>query len=543
MDTRTVPPGCDVMLLGFEEWENLGLRSIAAFLLQHGIRARIRPLPASKDEILSAIVRDRPQIVGFSLIFQRMLLDFAELITYLRQAGIRSHFTMGGHFPSIEPRATLDTIQGLDSVVRGEGEETLLELFQHLHMPRTWDQIQGLAFRDHRNQGVEIRINPPRPKIKNLDMLPFPIRSERLPTIRGLGLCSILASRGCCYDCSFCSIHQFYQEAPGPSRRTRSPANVAQEMEQLFHDRNIRVFIFEDDDLLMRGRVQREWIQELVRELRQRDLADHVLWRISCRIDDIDAELLTCMVEAGLMSVYIGIESGNEQGLHIYNKHYTVDDIHRAVATLRSLGIPFEFGFMILNPYSTFATLSEDIAFLKVLGQEGDTVVHFTKMVPYSGTPIARLLQQQGRLQGTLTAPDYAYLDPRLELFQLFLSKAFHFRNFSPQGLVERLRFAKLDAAIARKFELDEEDARAYTVTLQNLIRRSSEAALEKMSMACSFMQERTGQQIIDQWMFVQHLVQQAKSEEAQLSAALDWLMASFAPRRKLNAKPEETKG
>ena len=519
---------CDVLLLGFEEWENLGLRSIAAYLLQHGIRVKVQTLHASKEEILATISRENPDIVGFSLIFQRMLFDFAALITLLRQAGIRAHFTMGGHFPSIEPQATLEAIPELNSVVRGEGEHTLLELYRRLHQPESWAEIRGLAFRRSRAQGEDILINPPRPKIKELDSLPFPIRGGQLPSVRGLGLCSILASRGCHYDCSFCSIHQFYGESPGPRRRARSPANVGQEMAELYHERDMHIFVFEDDDLFMRGRVQRQWIDSLVQELKHRGIADQILWRVSCRVDDVDPEPISRMMEAGLMSVYIGIESGNEQGLEIYNKHYTVDDIHQAIAKLRGVGIPFEFGFMILNPYTTFATLKEDIAFLKEIGRSGRAVVEFTKMAPYAGTPIARRLEQEGRLAGTLAAPDYTYLDPRLDLFQTFVTAAFHVRNFDDGGLAERLRFAKLDASIVRKFFSDKYDADAYSAAIQELIRRSNELALEKMSMAASFMEARTEDQIMDQWLFMEQLVREEKIEEARLSAALDWLMACF---------------
>jgi len=517
---------CDVLLLGFEEWENLGLRSIAAFLLQQGVKAKVQTLHASREEILASLRRENPAIAGFSLIFQRMLFDFADLIAFLRDAGVGAHFTMGGHFPSIEPQATLEAIPGLDSVVRGEGEHTLLALFRRLNQPGGWGAIPGLAFR--LKEAGEIQITPPRPKIRDLDSLPFPIRAEQLPSVRGLGLCSILASRGCHYDCSFCSIHRFYDESPGPRRRTRSPANVAQEMEHLFHERGIRLFVFEDDDLFMRGRIQRQWIDDLVQELKQRGIADQILWRVSCRVDDVDPEPISRMMEAGLMSVYIGIESGNEQGLKIYNKHYTVDDIHRAIAKLLDVGIPFEFGFMVLNPYTTFATLKEDIAFLKEIGRDGNTVVEFTKMAPYAGTPIAQRLGQEGRLAGTLAAPDYAYLDPRLDLFQIFLSAAFHVRNFDDRGLAERLRFAKLDSCITRKFFSDRYDAPAYSAAVQELIRLSNEVALEKMSMAASFMEARTQDQIMDQWLLVEQLVQEAKIEEARLESALDWLMACF---------------
>jgi anaerobic magnesium-protoporphyrin IX monomethyl ester cyclase len=526
MGQYTSAGGWDVLLLGFEEWENLGLRSIAAYLLQHGATVKIVPLPAPADSVLATIRSKDPGIVGFSLIFQRMLPDFADLIAYLRQHGVQAHFTMGGHFPSIEPAATLESIPGLDSVVRGEGEHTILELLHHLHQPDEWSQIQGLAFRG--SHDGQIHLTPPRPKLLDLDSLPYPIRSDHLPTHRGLGLCSILGSRGCHYDCSFCSIHQFYAESPGPRRRTRSPANVAQEMERLFHERGVRIFIFEDDDLFMRGRVQREWIAGFVRELQQRGMADQILWRVSCRVDDVDPEPISRMMEAGLMSIYIGIESGNDRGLRVFNKHYTVEDIHRALAKLRQVGIPFEYGFMILNPDTTFATLRDDIAFLKEISADGEAVVQFTKMVPYAGTSINRQLRQSGRLKGTLAAPDYGYLDPRLELFQVFLSQAFHFRNFDGKGLAERLRFAKLDVAVVRKFCSEQYEGGSYATALGELIRRSNEEALEKMSMAARFMEKRTEAQIIDKWPYIDLLVHEEKAAERQLTTELDWLMVLF---------------
>lgn len=526
METQPDNHKCDVLLLGFEEWENLGLRYIAAYLRQYGIKVKVHPLGGTKEEILTLIQIEKPEIIGFSLIFQRMLFDFAELIEYLRAYGVKVHITMGGHFPSTEPKTAMATIPGLDSIVKGEGEETLLALFEHRHQPEKWQQIQGLVFRDKHNG--RILINPPRPKIQPLDSLPFPIRSDNLPKIRGLGLCSILASRGCYYDCSFCSIHTFYGEMPGPRRRARSPENVATEMELLFHQRGMRIFIFEDDDLFMRGRTQREWIDDFVQELKQRGLTNQIIWRVSCRVDDIDPEPIRKMMQAGLKSVYIGIESGNNQGLETFNKHYTVDDIYQALTKLREIGIPFEFGFMLLHPDATIETVQQDIAFLKKISANGDAVVQFTKMLPYSGTPINRRLKKEGRLVGTLAAPDYGFMDPRLNLFQLFLSEAYHIRNFDPSGLGERLRFAKLDVSLVEKFFADQYDAQEYARAVRELIRRSNEEALEKMSMAFHFMANRSQEEIIKNWWILEQLVYEEKVAEAQLSAALDRLMKKY---------------
>jgi radical SAM superfamily enzyme YgiQ (UPF0313 family) len=516
---------CDVMLIGYEEGENLGMRYIAAFLASHNIKVTIEPYGWSlKEKILKDILSEKPKIVGFSMIFQRMLFEFADMITYLRRNGVNAHFNMGGHFSSIEFRETLESIPELDSIVRGEGELTLLELFQNLDKPDLWINIEGLAFR----KNGEIIVTPPRPLIQDLDVLPYPVRNGQVVTHRRLGICSILGSRGCYYNCTFCSIHQFYKESPGQKRRSRSPSNVVNEMEMLFHDHGIRIFIFEDDDLFMKGNQQRKWIEDFIRELKNKKIAEEIIWRVSCRIDDVDADLMSRMMDVGLMSVYLGIESGNNQGLKTYDKHYTVDDIHRSVDILQDLKMPFEFGFMILNPESTFSTVKEDIAFLKEIGKNGQSVINFTKMVPYAGTPIAMQLKREGRLIGTIDSPDYNYKDPRLELLQMFFTQAFHSRNFANDGLVERLRHAKFDAIVLNKFFSDKYNTDTYARTIRDMIQRSNNLALENMSISANFMDKRNENEILDNWQFLQHLAEQEKFAESQISSYLDWLMSAY---------------
>lgn len=516
---------CDVLLIGFEEWENLGLRSIVAFLTKNGIKAKIEPyVPSSKENILKCIRKEKPKIVGFSLIFQRMLFEFADLIAYLRQNKVSCHFTMGGHFPSIESKGVMETIPGLDSIVRVEGEHTLLELFKNIDQPDLWSQIKGLAYR----KNGEVILTLPRPLINNIDSLPFPVRSNQVMTHRGIGICTILGSRGCYYNCSFCSIRRFYSESPGPKRRSRSPYNIVQEMKQLFHEKNIRIFIFEDDDFAIKGLKQKKFIKDFVQELKKTELADQIIFRISCRIDDIYKEIIRKMMEVGLISVYTGIESGNNQGLKTYNKHYTVEDIYKKISILQDLKMPFEFGFMILNPDSTFATVKEDIAFLKEIGISGEAIVHFTKMVPYAGTPIASRLKNEGRLVGTLASPDYGYIDSRLELLQLFLTQTFNYRNFDNNGLVERLRHAKFDAIVLNKFLSNKYDTQTYIQTIKDLIRQSNASCLENMSIAVNFMDKQSEEETINNWRFLQHLTQKEKEIESYITSYLDWLMAYY---------------
>jgi hypothetical protein len=183
---------------------------------------------------------------------------------------------------------------------------------------------------------------------------------------------------------------------------------------------------------------------------------------------------------------------------------------------------------MVLNPESTFATVKEDIAFLKEIGKDGQCVINFTKMVPYAGTPIAGKLKKEGRLEGTIDSPDYNYRDPRLELLQMFFTQAFHFRNFANDGLVERLRLAKFDAIVLNKFFSDKYDSDSYARAVRALIQRCNDIALEKMSLSANFMDKRNEEDILNNWQFLQSMAEEEKYVESQISSYLDWLTAAY---------------
>jgi len=237
------------------------------------------------QSIVDAAKVNQPSIIGFSIIFQVFTSDFAELGARLRLAGVVSHITVGGHFPSFCPRETLEIIPAADSVVRFEGEYTLLEMMRNLWNPAKWKNIPGLAYRN----GTKIEVTPVRPLIDNLDVLPFPKRDEARELTRGIQAASLLASRGCFNDCVFCSIRQFYGIPAGPLHRTRSADSVVNEMEDLYKKGGVRFFLFQDDDFLFRSTAQRAWIVRFLHELDVRGLSDKIAWKISCRVDDVIA--------------------------------------------------------------------------------------------------------------------------------------------------------------------------------------------------------------------------------------------------------------
>src|SRR5215813_12821130 len=135
-----------VMLIGFQRHSNLGIGYLAANLQRWGYPVEVLDFEADREEILRAAKMLDPVLIGFSLIFQSYISWFGSLIRYLRDNGVSCHFTIGGHFPSLSFERALDLVPELDSVVRFEGEVTLLELVDSLGTGGDWHQIPGLAF-------------------------------------------------------------------------------------------------------------------------------------------------------------------------------------------------------------------------------------------------------------------------------------------------------------------------------------------------------------------------------------------------------------
>lgn len=425
-----------VMLIGFLRQGNLGLGYLSAVLRKEGYKVEVMDFEKDEDEILNAVLSSNPILIGFSLIFQFYVHQFGDLTRYLRRHGVNCHFTMGGHFPSLSYQHTLELIPELDSVVRFEGELTLLELADHLSTGHEWRNIQGVAYcRD-----AEVIANPMRSLVADLDQFPYPDREFEPEAVLGQKAMPLVASRGCARTCSFCSIHTFYRAAPGKVVRTRQPVNVVEEMSRLHEERGINIFLFQDDDFPLFGPVWHRWTMEFLDHLHRTGLPGHAIWKINCRADAVDPELFVAMRDAGLYLVYMGLESGAEEGLDTLNKKITVEQNLRAVSILKEIGLMFEFGFMMFDPSSSFETVRDNLSFLRWIVGDGSAAAVFCRMLPYDGTPIKDELERTGRLRGDVCNPDYDFLDPRIEDLCTSLTDLVHvtgwihgYRALSPQ--------------------------------------------------------------------------------------------------------------
>ncbi len=329
-----------------------------------------------------------------------------------------------------------------------------------------WRGIAGIAYR----RGEEIVANPLRPAIEDLDLLPFPERSDIDYRRRDLSTASVLGSRGCPWNCNFCSIRPFYEAQGGKLRRLRSPAAVVEEMRQLHVEQGARIFLFQDDDFLATGRRAREWAEGIADGVIAAGLAGRIAFKISCRSDEVRHETMARLVEAGLTHVYMGVENGDEQGLVNLNKMLKPHQHIEAGKILRELDVSFDFGFMLLEPYSTIATVRSNIAFLERFVGDGWTVAGFCRTLPYAGTPLKRQLEAEGRLLGNAFEPDYNFLDPKLDLFYDWMLLTFRVRNFDNAGLVEVLRSLVFEAHLKLpdfRYFRPSDRARLHSITAQ----------------------------------------------------------------------------
>lgn len=461
-----------IVFVAHQDHENLGVEYLTSMLIDRGFEIEILDFGLENEEILNMVAKADRLLVGFSLLFQAYTPRLQDLTSYLRSNGISSHFTVGGHYSSLRFTDLLKLVPELDSVVRFEGEITICELAECLRNGKDWRGIEGIAYVGN-NGPIS---NSLRPLIQDLDSLPFPTRVD--PTrfqCMEINFSSILASRGCIRNCSFCSIRKFYQTPPGKLRRSRSPANVVAEMKDLYETHETRIFLFQDDDFLLPGKIGREWISDFIHRLGREEFSQDILWKISCRSDEVDFDLFETMKALGLEIVGIGIESGNPTGLKILNKLLTVEDNIVAVKILKRLNLLFEFGFMLFDPSSTFDSVLANIRFLETICSDGYSPVVYCKTLPYAETDIEKRLLAEGRLTGTLTQPDYDFLDPNLNNYYWFMYETFRDWMGIPTGLLARLRWHRFEVSVLEKFYPHAIGIPKYKASLTKIIESSND--------------------------------------------------------------------
>lgn len=466
--------GPDVVLIGYQDQGNLGMGYLGSMLRQHGRTVEMTEVREGPQRIAARLAGAQPLVVGFSLIFQFFLPQFRRVARELRRVGVTSHFTIGGHDPSLCHDEVLAQFPELDSVALFEGEFTLVDLVDRLAAGEDWQQVPGLAYM----RDGKVMVSDARALAHDLDSLPFPYRPYEPEKIVGFPYVPLLASRGCARRCSFCSIHTFYRTAPGKVVRVRRPGKVVEEMLYLHRDHGARLFLFQDDDFPLWGRAGRKWVDELADRLHETGLAERTIWKISCRAEYVEPDLFAKLRDAGLFLVYMGIESGVESGLRVLHKQMTVEQNLAAVRTLKAIGIWFSYGFMLFDPSSTFASVRANIGFLRQIVGDGSNAALFCRMLPYGGTPIRDQLQIEGRLRGNVRHPDYSFRTAELDRYYRLLKPVVG-QWVNDEGISQEINWAWDEFEIVNRLVPGLNGATEYRAALAALTAASNEEVFQ----------------------------------------------------------------
>ena len=477
-----------VVFVAFEQRENLGIRYMHAILSEAGYDVHIIDFRKDKIEILQELQKLDPLVVGFSVIFENYIYEFQELMGFLRSNGIQCHFTAGGHFPSLKPGELFSLFPSLDSIVRFEGEHTILELVDCLYQQKNWKGIQGISFL---NEG-ELVNNSLRALEPDLDTFPFPWRSGLKEFALGKKYAALIAGRGCVYDCSFCDIREFYGQPPGPVKRIRKPARVVKEMDNLYREHDCSVFLFQDDDFPVVDRRNPQWINIFCRSLEEKELVGKIMWKINCRSDEVDAELFGLMKQHGLFKVYLGIENGTDQGLSQMNKRLTVADNIRGIEVLKKLGIGIDYGFMLFQPDSNYKSIRDNLAFLEQVCQDGAMPVSFLKMMPYLATRVEKELRLAGRLKGQPGFLDYDFLEGSMNDMYAFVSDCFASWFHAAEGATNLTKWGVSYLAVYAHFYGVPEVIRNLSGELKTLVSEANQFVIDTMLQVCVIFENGT---------------------------------------------------
>jgi anaerobic magnesium-protoporphyrin IX monomethyl ester cyclase len=375
----------------------LGLAQLAGVLEINGVDVQIVDCNASGltwSDLEQAMVDAQPSLVGTSA----MTTFFPTALQVMQIAKeIDDNITtaVGGPHVTFTVQETLENYPEIDIVGRGEGEQVILDLVHCLRDDGDLTQVKGIAFR----KDGEV-VQTPLPEPVEVDEIPLPayhlLPMESYYFTVFKKFCTVLASRGCPYNCTFCAERGFW----GPGWRPRDPAMVGDELELLCRKYGRESIWFGDDCFNVDGEHMARVCEEILLRGLQLD------WYYQGRADLLikHREYLPLMRRAGNMMVQLGIEAASEEEWRDLRKGLTVEQVREAVSLLREHGIVCQ-GLMIIGTRQDDArSIMRKVDFLKWLDMDFPI---FTIYTPFPGTEVF----EEAKEKGWLETMDYALYD------------------------------------------------------------------------------------------------------------------------------------
>lgn len=352
----------------------LGLGYIAACLRKAGHTAEIfipDNIRMSMDQVWQDLEAFKPDLLGLSVLTQNFME--AKKVAAEAKPRLGCPVVMGGPHPTALPRSTLEAVPGLEAVICGEAELSMLALAEEF--ARTgkvnFEKVPGAAYL----KAGQFTANPRPEFIADLDSLPLPVLDLYNAKTTAFGNDKILTSRGCPGQCNFCA-----NICMGKKFRAHSPERVVEEIERLVRERGT-FFLQLSDDCFTADNARVHRICDL---LISRGV--NVYWDAAGRMNTMqDEALIVKMKKAGLMRVVLGVETGSQELSDRMHKGTTLEMAEKCCALLRKHGIDIYTSFILGNEGETMGTVWRTIAFSFKLKP---TIASYTILIPFPGTPI-----------------------------------------------------------------------------------------------------------------------------------------------------------
>jgi len=338
----------------------LGLGYLSAYLKRSDVETKIIDAlmeDLSEDDLVRRIVSEKPDAVAITCL-TAFYNETVSLSKKLKDKNLR--VIIGGVHPSFLPYGTLvDT--GADYVICGEGELPLAELIRSKFKKKIKGAYAAGDLKKEPSSPVMADI------VEDLDRLPFPDWEQMNPKrytkaphgllVRNFPIGVVIATRGCPYECTFCSSPNFCSRRV----RFRSPENIVEEIKYLVEEFGVREIHFEDDNLTMK----KEHTDKLCRLIIENGL--DISWACpnGIRADKVDRDLVRLMKQSGCYFFSYGIESANERILQKAKKKVSLKAIERSIRMANSEGISTQGFFVFGLPGETKKTIEETISFAK----------------------------------------------------------------------------------------------------------------------------------------------------------------------------------
>lgn len=375
--------------LGYVE-PPIGLCYLAAVARKKGFTVQIVDAQASNfdlEQTLRAVLSFRPDLVGITSVSQ-LILNSASLAEGIKKYAPYIKILLGGCHVSALPSETMESFECFDIGVLGEGEDTLSELLDALSLSKDIFSVRGIIARN----GSSLVKTQPRPRITDLDSLPFPAL-ELLPRLEkyyrvcvqscGQGpTISLNTSRGCPSGCTFCdsSVH-------GRQLRYHSAEYIFRLLEDCRLRYGVQNFFFNDSNFFLPF----ERFRQLARLFKERNFS--IKWSCMSRIDAVNKEILELAGESGCRQVLYGIESGSQKMLDVYKKGLTLNQIENTLALTKKAGIATKGFFIFAGPKETKDTIKASINFMRKIDLDD---VGISVFVPFAGSESSSGIHEHG---------------------------------------------------------------------------------------------------------------------------------------------------